>query len=194
FCQIPTFGRDTIRRFKGNVSDLKQFAAREYEDLLQCIIPMFEELLLEPHNTIVMDLLFLTAYFHGLCKLRMHTNSMLAILDKVTVEFGKALRKFEDTTCAAYHTMELPKEAAIRMQQAIRRATTSSVAPAITTSSTDTPSVPANRLTKKEFNLRTYKIHALGDYANAIRNHGTTDLYSSLIVCLHCQYCWSCRC
>ncbi len=35
FRMIPTFGRGTIRRFKNNVSDLKNFAARDYEDILQ---------------------------------------------------------------------------------------------------------------------------------------------------------------
>jgi hypothetical protein len=32
---MPTFGRDTIRRFRNNVSEMKQLAARDYEDLLQ---------------------------------------------------------------------------------------------------------------------------------------------------------------
>lgn len=33
--QVPTFGRDTIRRFRRNVSDLQKMAARDYEDILQ---------------------------------------------------------------------------------------------------------------------------------------------------------------
>jgi hypothetical protein len=33
--QIPTFGRDTIRRFSSNVSELKKMAARDFEDILQ---------------------------------------------------------------------------------------------------------------------------------------------------------------
>ena len=33
--QVPTFGRDTIRRFRRNASELKQMAARDFEDLLQ---------------------------------------------------------------------------------------------------------------------------------------------------------------
>ncbi|KZP02363.1 hypothetical protein FIBSPDRAFT_905925, partial [Athelia psychrophila] len=33
--QVPSFGRDTIRRFSSNVSELKCLAARDYEDLLQ---------------------------------------------------------------------------------------------------------------------------------------------------------------
>jgi hypothetical protein len=34
----------------------------------------------------------------------------------------------------------------------------------------------------KKLNLSTYKFHALGDYANAIRQYGTTDSYSTQIV------------
>jgi hypothetical protein len=29
------------------------------------------------------------------------------------------------------------------------------------------------------FNLTAYKVHALGDYVEAIRQHGTTDSYST---------------
>lgn len=35
FRETPPFGRDTIRVFRRNVSDLKGFAARDYEDVLQ---------------------------------------------------------------------------------------------------------------------------------------------------------------
>jgi hypothetical protein len=35
FRQVPTFGRDTIRRFSSNVSEMKKLAARDFEDLLQ---------------------------------------------------------------------------------------------------------------------------------------------------------------
>lgn len=35
FRAIPTFGRDSIRRFSNNVSELKKLAARDYENLLQ---------------------------------------------------------------------------------------------------------------------------------------------------------------
>ena len=31
----------------------------------------------------------------------------------------------------------------------------------------------------KQFNLNTYKFHALGDYCNTIRRFGTTDSYST---------------
>lgn len=35
--QVHPFGRDTIRRFWYNVSDLSQLAAHDYEDLLQVL-------------------------------------------------------------------------------------------------------------------------------------------------------------
>jgi hypothetical protein len=43
FRQVPTFGRDTIRRFVNNVSELKRLAARDFADLLQVRVePTFE--------------------------------------------------------------------------------------------------------------------------------------------------------
>jgi hypothetical protein len=33
--QMPTFGRDTIRKFDNNVSAMKKLAARDFEDILQ---------------------------------------------------------------------------------------------------------------------------------------------------------------
>ena len=35
FDSVPTFGRDTIRKLPGKVSELNKLAARDYEDLLQ---------------------------------------------------------------------------------------------------------------------------------------------------------------
>jgi hypothetical protein len=35
FRQVPTFGRDSIRRFSSNISELKKLAARDFEDILQ---------------------------------------------------------------------------------------------------------------------------------------------------------------
>lgn len=39
---MPTFGADTIRRFSNNVSELKKFAARDFEDLLQVSSACYE--------------------------------------------------------------------------------------------------------------------------------------------------------
>ena len=39
FREIPSFGKDTIRKFAANPSELKKLAARDFENLLQvCII------------------------------------------------------------------------------------------------------------------------------------------------------------
>ena len=32
---MPTFGRDSIRKFSNNVSELKRLGARDYENILQ---------------------------------------------------------------------------------------------------------------------------------------------------------------
>ncbi|KDQ51528.1 hypothetical protein JAAARDRAFT_199000 [Jaapia argillacea MUCL 33604] len=177
FCQVPVFGQDTIRRFHMNVGELRQFAARDYEDVLQCIIPVFEGLLPDPHNHLAMDLLFLTAYLHGLRKLWMHTDSTLSIMDKVTVEFGKSLRKFVKATEETFHTVELPKEKAVRLRRQANKAkkaasSTTARTPAETNTAADN-SDSSTPPAKKEFNLNTYKLHSLGDYATTIHYIGT---------------------
>ena len=75
FRLVLTFGRDTIQKFSTNVSDLSKLAARDFEDILQasfylknilvqslksdqCAIPVFNGLLPELHNAIVLNLLF----------------------------------------------------------------------------------------------------------------------------------------
>jgi hypothetical protein len=35
YWQVPTFGRDTIRKFAANSSKMKKMAAHDFEDLLQ---------------------------------------------------------------------------------------------------------------------------------------------------------------
>ncbi len=140
---MPVFGRDTISRFVNNLAEMKQIAARDFEDALQVcswshsiawtlpvctlltpifqgFIPVFDRLLPEPHDTIVSDLLFLTAFLHGLHKLRMHVDATLDITRIVFTRFTIALRKFKDVTCAAYHTTELPKETRARVRVARR--------------------------------------------------------------------------
>lgn len=68
-----------------------------------------------------MKLLYRTAEWHGMAKLRMHTESSLALLDELTKEFGELMRKFRDSTCAKYSTVELPKEVAARRRRQNQR-------------------------------------------------------------------------
>jgi len=61
-----------------------------------------------------MKLLYRTAEWHALAKLRMHTDSTLTLLEELTTEFGKLMRQFRDLTCSQFATIELPREAAAR--------------------------------------------------------------------------------
>lgn len=81
---------------------------------LQCAMPVFEGLLPEPHNSRLLDLLFVVAQWHGLAKLRMHTAHTLEILDQFTTLLGQFIRDFLSKTCSAFDTKELPREANAR--------------------------------------------------------------------------------
>ena len=131
---VPTFGSDTIRMFSHNVSELKQLAARDYEDILQvstrvwslwrciddyqCAIPVFEGLLPDHEdNAKLIHLLFILAYWHGLAKLRIHTDKTIAILQEVTKIFGAIIRDFKATVCCKFQTKELSREANARIRR-----------------------------------------------------------------------------
>lgn len=190
---MPTFGSDTIRKFCNNVSELKKLAARDFEDLLQvsdsfngqsrsilrdsifrlqCSISAFDGLVPEPHNSSILKLLFICCNWHGLAKLRMHTDLTLDIFDSATTEIGSALRHFATSTCSAFTTKELRREVAARqcraMKQNVGRSATNCM-----------PTTEQSGARPKSFNVNTIKNHFLGDYANQIRRLGTTDSYST---------------
>ncbi|KAI0703342.1 hypothetical protein C8T65DRAFT_258430 [Cerioporus squamosus] len=182
FRKVPVFGRDTIRRFVNNLAEMKQIAARDFEDALQCFIPVYDRLLPEPHNTIVLDLLFLTAFLHGLHKLRMHVDTTLTITGVVFTRFTVALRKFKEVTCAAYHTTELPKEVRARARRQAASAISTSVSTAgAPAQPPQPPSAPAAAPRQKEFSMSTFKLHSLGDYVSSIQRTGTTDSDTTMI-------------
>lgn len=87
---------------------------------VQCAIPVFDGLLPDPHNSQVLDLLFLLAHWHGLAKLRIHTDLTLDILDQTTTSLGKTLRDFQRNTCSAYNTRELVRESNARQRKKAR--------------------------------------------------------------------------
>ena len=86
----------------------------------KCAIPIFIGLLPEPHNCQVQELLFILAYWHGLAKLRMHTDETLQILDAVMQSLGDKLRKFVSVTCPVFSTKELRREAESRQRRQAR--------------------------------------------------------------------------
>jgi hypothetical protein len=138
-------------------------------------MPVFEGLLPSPHNEIVLDLLFTLATWHAYAKLRLHTSTTLKQLETATTMLGSMLRRFSHLTCEAYHTTELPQEEAARGRRHAAMAAKAG------------PSAKSKQPTKgakqRKFNLSTYKLHALGDYANTIREFGTTDNYTTQVVC-----------
>ncbi|KAF9779678.1 hypothetical protein BJ322DRAFT_990467, partial [Thelephora terrestris] len=71
-----------------------------------CIIPCLEGLLPEPHNTTVIDLIFLLATWHALAKMGIHTKTSLRLLDTTTTALGSGLRYFVGVTCPNFKTVE----------------------------------------------------------------------------------------
>ncbi|KAJ8692097.1 hypothetical protein PTI98_009438 [Pleurotus ostreatus] len=149
---------------------MKKLAARDFEDLLQCAMPVFEGILDEPHDNYIQKLLFTVAEWHALAKLRMHTEDTLASLTRATKDLGRQLRSFATTTCMAFDTKELPKEEAARGRRQSQKKNTSA-------STTAQPAAQGPKV--KRFNMATYKHHSLGDYVPSIRRFGTTDSYST---------------
>ncbi|KAF7328374.1 GLOBIN domain-containing protein [Mycena venus] len=120
FRKVPIFGKSTICRFHSNVSEMKKPAAQDFEDVLQCCIPVFEGLLPEPHNTIVLSLLFTFATWHA---------STIRAFRTVTTVLGAKARHFLKTTCEAYTTYELPQEQTRRARSQARKNSKSQGAP-----------------------------------------------------------------
>lgn len=97
-----------------------------------------------------------------MAKLRMHTETSLAILDDATSCLGASLRNFSASTCSAFDTQETASEQAARTR---RQLAAHSLAPTIRRART--------------FNLKTIKLHFLGDYVEGIKRFGTTDSVST---------------
>lgn len=113
---------------------MKKLGAHDFEDLFQvhisfhclskmltvlykCAIPVFEGLLPKKHDEIVRKLLFELSTWHGLAKLRLHTESTIINLENSTTRLGEILRKFSGSVCPAYATCELPSEEAARVRR-----------------------------------------------------------------------------
>ncbi|KAI0064190.1 hypothetical protein BV25DRAFT_1800682 [Artomyces pyxidatus] len=178
FRLVPSFGT-AIRRFSRNTSEMKQMAARDIENIWQCAIPVFEGLLPEPHNGKVLRLLFVGANWHGMAKLRMHTDPSLTLFDAVTRGVGEELRVFSEETCLAFQTRELQREADARIRRASRKAAKSKSDASVPPLPPQAVSPPKAARELKSFNMNTYKCHSLGDYPGTIRWIGTTDSYST---------------
>ena len=137
----------------------------------QCVIPCIEGLFPEPHNTSVIELLFILATWHALAKLHVHTETSLRLLDTATSALGNALRHFVYVTCLAFDTFETHGEYTKRQRQRLE-----------TTSSANDPSPSSTGRQRRTLSLKTIKLHFLGDYVSCIKMFGTIDNYNSALV------------
>ncbi|KAJ7191279.1 hypothetical protein GGX14DRAFT_579131 [Mycena pura] len=188
FRQIPTFGRATIRKFLRNVSEMKQFAARDYEDIIQCALPPLEGLYPQ-FNKLLLDVCFDLATFHGMAKLRLHTNKAVADFRVVTTDMCASIRKFARDT-QKIKTFETPRERDRRSKraQAAKQRTPANAAANATSGSTAAPqppltapaatgSISARR--EKVFNVETPKFHSLAYYPDSVKEHGSLDSHTT---------------
>ncbi|KAF9521934.1 hypothetical protein CPB83DRAFT_872126 [Crepidotus variabilis] len=152
---IPTFGHSTIRKFHNNASSMKKLAARDFEDLLLCAIPVFEGLLPPVYDRIVRNLLFELATWHALAKLCLHTETTLNDLENSTTRLGEAVRIFEKDVCAHYVTKELPSEEAARGRREARKRAANN---APTTISSNLPKSTAKK--PKKLNTKVYNYNS----------------------------------
>ena len=117
------------------------------------------------------NLLFELCTWHALAKLRMHTETTIRDLEHSTRRLGFIVRDFKRTICAEYQTKELPADNAPRGRHK-----------AALTQLPSQLNKQAGTKPKKQFNLTTYKWHALADYPTAIRRFGPTDGYTTEVV------------
>jgi hypothetical protein len=96
-----------------------------------------------------MDLLFTFAHWHGLAKLRMHTDATLTVLDEETTVLANQLRSFQSETCSACNAYELKREVAARVRRDGKKENGLSA-------------IKSQERRPKTLNLQTYKVHLMG--------------------------------
>ncbi|KAG2064840.1 hypothetical protein BDR04DRAFT_1034285 [Suillus decipiens] len=171
FRHVLSYGNGVIWKFSNNTSGMKRLTARDFEDILQYTMPVFEGLLPEGHDQLVQSLLYMFALWHTLAKLRIHSKTTLSVLDETFKQLSHQLCKFQKFTCAAFTTLELPKEKAAQDCKAAHEC-----------SNSNNPDIRSSSQKVKKFNLSTYKFHAMGDYLQSIWLFGTTDSFTSQII------------
>jgi hypothetical protein len=171
---------DDRKRFRGHHPGepfVKCGHRRKGLTFLQCWMPVLEGLLPEPHNKAILDLAFDLSTWHAYAKLRKQTEYTIRLLRSQTKELGRQLRHFTNNTCSQYDTKPLPSEEAARTRRrAAKGKKRSQQATSGGSATEDGPDI-------KRFNMATYKIHALGDYADHIEQFGPTDCFTTQHVC-----------
>ena len=145
-------------------------------------MPVFEDLLPEPYNTIIMDLLFKLIQWLSLTKLWQHSETSLTHLEVATVSLGMQVRTFMTKVCPQFETMDTPHKAGARVQRQAVKAPGNKSA----TSSQMGKETASNRQ-QWDFNPNMYKFHVLGDYTLTIQQFGAIDNYNTQNIS-HWQY------
>ncbi|OJT02243.1 hypothetical protein TRAPUB_13472 [Trametes pubescens] len=166
--QMPTFGRDKIRRFWHNVSRQNKLAARDYEDFLITAMPAFEGLLPLRDNQTIADLLFELVNWYALAKLRLHTQVTVDIFRAATKHMYAAVRHFARTTCEGHITHELAKEADARARRQGAQP-----------GSKRTGKTRTQPRVVKFGTWKTYKYHVLGDCPDYVESAGPLETTST---------------
>lgn len=115
--------------------------------------------------------------------------------EQLTKPLGVKLRKFAGKITKDFVVKEHPKEAAARVRRNaanLKKKTVKGKGPekAAPVKKSNKGKQPAKKQTARgkepkkaiTMSLFTYKLHALGDYVDTIRQFGTTDSYNSQIV------------
>lgn len=137
-------------------------------------MPVLEGLLPAEHNDIILDLAFDIATWHAYAKLRKHTEHTVASFRSQTQQLGHQLRLFAEKVCPAYKTKPLPSEEAARVRRHAKK---------VQKGDSHSQEKSSGGPNVRRFNMATYKIHALGDYAEHIIRFGPTDGFTTQHVC-----------
>jgi len=105
------------------------------------------------------------------------TEQKMWLGNSKAVTLGNGMCEFQAEMCSAFATHELEHEQAAQIRR--QEKNMAAAGPA----NSDPQKCNSGRQTK-EFSLKTYKFHSLGDYCNTIRRFGMTDSYSTQSVSL----------
>lgn len=134
---------------------------------MKCAIPAFDGLLPEPHNTRIMRLLFSCSHWHGMAKLRMHTDATLAIFDELTVTLGAEFRFFASQTCSAFETCELQREKDARERRKEQKSKKKSQSNDTTTSGTEKSNTETNDIGSSRADHTTSRVSSTSTMQDA---------------------------
>ncbi|KAL0565557.1 hypothetical protein V5O48_016464 [Marasmius crinis-equi] len=179
FRRVPTFDNGVIRHFANNVTKMRKFAFRDFEDVIQCSLPCFEGLLPDVHNQIMLDLLWDFNAIIAYVSLRIHTDSTVASLESTMTEYGVSLRRFVNTTCKAYDTTEIPEEAEKRCLAAVNCENRRRKEGKTAMSATKRKAGDEDGLMPKGININKPKQHMLTHYTYFIKHFGSLDSYTT---------------